>query len=89
MLYVDHTAGTQQIQFIRMENTGRDQVQLEFTQIIDNGVPGVITTLIAHNSAVLWHQIVYHAAFALIAPANSNDCAVTHMENLLSKNKNI
>ena len=54
-------------------------MQGKFAVFIDDGVARVAAALVADYDVVVLGQQVNHAALALVAPVNANDCAVSHM----------
>ena len=64
------------------EDAGRQQMQSEFTQLVDHRVTGVAAALIADDHIIVLGQQVYHAALALVTPVDAYNSAVLHMETL-------
>ena len=69
---------TQNIDNALSENAGGKQMQGKLPVLIDDGVTGVAAALIPHDHIIILGEQVYHAALALIAPVDSNDCTVFH-----------
>ena len=56
-----------------VEDPGGNELQGVALAIDDNGVAGVVPTLVAHDVRVLFRQQVDDLGFALIAPLGSDD----------------
>ena len=78
VLQVNHRARTQQVDGLRMEDAGGQQVQREFAVLVDDRVARVVAALIAHNHLKLIREVVHHAALALVAPVDAHDCTIAH-----------
>ena len=72
-------AVSQDIHNTRPENTGGEQMQGELAVGVDDGVAGVAAALIADYHVIILGEQVHHAALSLVAPVDSNDCAVSHI----------
>ena len=79
VLRVQRDAVAQDVYNALAENAGGQQMQGKFAVFIDDGVARVAAALVADYDVVVLGQQVNHAALALVAPVNANDCAVSHM----------
>lgn len=72
-LGIDHRAGTDQADGVRIEDPGGDQVQLEDPILNDDGVPGVDTALIADHDIGGPTQQIGDLAFPFVTPLRTDD----------------
>ncbi len=75
MFDVDYHAVTEDIYRVGVQDTGRKEVQDEFSVVIYYCVPGVIAALIAAYDVIICGKQVDHAAFAFITPIDTYDCS--------------
>ena len=73
VLGVDDHAGTHDVDGLVAQNAGREEIQHELALVVDDGVPGVVAALIAHDNVVFLRQEIDHAALALVAPVDAYD----------------
>ena len=72
-LRVDHDAVADRAQLARVEDPGRDQVELPVHAVAHDGVPGVVAALEADHEVRLLREEVDDLAFALVAPLGAHD----------------
>ena len=82
--HVDDDAVADHRDHMWIQHAGRHQLQRVALRPDDDGVPGVVTTLVAHDVGVFAGQQVDDFGFALIAPLGSNDDGDGHGETLLA-----
>ena len=54
----------------------------EGAPVIHHGMSGVAAALIPHHHVKVVGEIIHHAALAFVAPVDSYDCAVCHLNCL-------
>ena len=74
MVQVDDHARAQHTDNVRVQDAGGQQVQDELALRGDDGVPGVVATLIAGHHIGVFRQQVDDAALAFIAPIDTSNC---------------
>ena len=67
---------------VRPADARRDEVQLEFTAVIDHGVPGVVATSITDYAIGLTGKVVNHLPLALISPLCTDYGVGRHYDSL-------
>ena len=65
---IDYSTCRYDIHCLRVEHSAGDYVQSELAFVIDDGVSGIVSALIADYKLGILCQIVDDAAFALISP---------------------
>ena len=58
-------------------------MQGEFALLVDDGMPGVASSLIPDHDVIRFGHEVDHAAFSLVSPVDSYDRSVGHFERYL------
>ena len=76
---VDDRPGAEHADRVRVEDAGRDEVQLEGALFVDDGVSGVVAALVADDEIRLLREEVRDLAFALVAPLRSDDGGHRHV----------
>ena len=64
---------------VRIEDAGWDQVELERAPLVDDGVPGVVATLVADDKIRLLREEIRDLALAFVAPLGSDDGGHWHV----------
>ena len=69
---IDHDAVSDRARLARIEDPGRDQMELELVALADDRVAGVVAALEAHDDVGLLGNQVDDLALALIAPLGAD-----------------
>ena len=78
-LRVDHDAVADRAQLARIEDPGRDQVELPLHAVAHDGVAGVVAALEADHEVRLLGEQVDDLALALVAPLGAHDHDAGHV----------
>ena len=78
-LRVDHDAVADRAQLARIEDPGRDQVELPLHAVADDRVPGVVAALEADHEVRVLGEQVGDLALALVAPLGAHDDDAGHV----------
>jgi hypothetical protein len=78
-LRVDHDAVADRAQLPRVEDPGRDQVELPRDAVAHDGVPRVVATLEADHQVRPLGEEVDDLALALVAPLGAHDHYASHV----------
>ena len=78
-LRVDHDAVADRAQLARIQDPGRDQVELPLHAVADDGVAGVVAALEADHHVRLLGEQVDDLALALVAPLGAHDHDAGHV----------
>ena len=84
-LEVEGDGGSDDVDDMRIEDTGREDVQRELAVFVDDGVPGIRATLKPDDRIGLPCQMVGHLAFPFVPPVGADDRCDGH-GNLRSEN---
>ena len=76
---VDDRPGAEHADRVRVEDAGRDEVELEGALFVDDGVSGVVAALVADDEIRLLREEVRDLALALVAPLRSDDGGHRHV----------
>ncbi len=74
--------GTDDAERVRVEDPGRDEVELEGAVLVDDGVAGVAAALESDDEVGLLRQIVGDLAFAFVAPLRTDHRGHWHVDGL-------
>ena len=72
-----------------VKNAARNQVQLEYAFVVDNGMPRVVSSLITHYQVGVLRKIINHLALSLVAPLRSHYNPCRHNPFLLFSRCNL
>src|SRR5207237_10002362 len=61
-----------------VEDAAGDELEREHLAVHDDGVPGVVATLVADDQLALFGEVVGEAALALVAPLGADDHCAGH-----------
>src|SRR5207237_9546405 len=76
---IHHGAGPDEIDRVGIEDPGWDQMELEFTAIVDHGVSGVVAALEPDDEVRVLSEDVCDLAFAFVAPLRADDGGDGHV----------
>ena len=77
-LRVDDRSVSQYIHNVLSEDTGRKQMQGEFSVLIHHRMSRVVPALIADHNIIIFSDQVDHTAFAFITPVDTNNSTDCH-----------
>ena len=75
---VNGDAVSQNIYNTLPENAGGQQMQGKFAMLIDDGMAGVATALIADDDVIVLGQQIDHASLSLVTPVDADDYSISH-----------
>jgi hypothetical protein len=73
----DHTIADH-VEFVWPENPGRHQVEHVFGAALNDGVPGIVTALGAHDHIGITGEVVHDFSLAFITPLGTDDYGIGH-----------
>ena len=73
---VEGDAAAENVDDVRTEDARRQQMQCEFSELVDDGMPRVSSALIADYVIEPFGQKIDHTTFALITPVDPYDRAI-------------
>jgi len=76
---IDDHAGAEDAHRVRVEDAGRDEMELERPELVDHGVARVVAALVADDEIRLLREEVRDLALALVAPLGSDDGGHRHV----------
>jgi len=82
---VERDAGPDDVEHVRVEDAGGQEVEGEAPLFVDDGVAGVVAALEADDHVRLAGEHVRHLAFAFIAPVCAYDCGCHVLPLLFSE----
>ena len=83
-LGVDDHARPDDVNAVRIQNAGRDELQLIFLVVYNNRVAGVVAALAAHHQIRLACENINELALALVAPLGAENNLTWHRISFLS-----
>ena len=76
---VDDHAGAEDAHRVRVEDARRDEMELECSELVHDGMAGVVAALVADDQIRLLREEVRDLALAFVAPLRSDDGGHRHV----------
>ena len=73
MLQVNHHTGSHDIYGSGTQNSGRQQVQNEFSALIHHRMSRIVTALVTDNGMIVGAEQIDHSALSLVSPVDADD----------------